>query len=64
MSDACSTCGAVRKKWARWFYIYPDILPPGNLVPIAIYCKLCVPIGYAADRLARWHRSHEHRQRR
>jgi hypothetical protein len=52
MADTCTTCVKARPKWARWFYIYPDILPPGRLEPIAIYCESCVPVEHSAKRLA------------
>jgi hypothetical protein len=53
--DTCTTCKADRPKYARWFYVYPDIAPLGQLTPIAIYCRTCVPIGVYAESLV--HRS-------
>lgn len=44
MSDACSKCGVERRKRERWFWIYPDILPPGMLVPVAVYCAGCAMV--------------------
>jgi hypothetical protein len=41
MMEACTGCGVTRRKRERWFWVYPDILPPGQLVPIAQYCKAC-----------------------
>lgn len=49
--DTCSDCGRERRRYERWFWIYPDVLPPGPLVPIA---KLCRPCGERRGR--KWRR--------
>jgi hypothetical protein len=50
MSDACTTCGKTRPKWAHWFHIN-QISASGKLVTVAVYCRSCVPAGHYAERL-------------
>jgi hypothetical protein len=40
-NDTCNGCGAKRRKRARWFFVYPDIVGKAVLVPIAVFCPPC-----------------------
>lgn len=39
--DVCDGCGKPRRAYERWFYIYPDIAPKKQPVPISRFCARC-----------------------
>jgi hypothetical protein len=66
MADICKGCGAERKRWKHWYYLYPERIEGApEPAPIAAWCTTCAPKAVphlVAERSRR--RVAVHRQRR
>lgn len=51
--NSCDGCKSVRQKGRHWFYIYPDIVKPGQLEPIQVLCPSCAGTERVAARALR-----------